>query len=320
LDVFSTIAIKLLASKLPVLRAIAQEAILCLTRTIIGSDSSSSKERVLTMMRTITERFITLRRSQVPRKWLEDVLVQRFPIFFLPSFFPILLQGIRSSTTSSFVRAELFELVGIILKRMSSFDKETQATTAEHFKTLIDTLATSVQDCIDSCSISAEKTDQPKSTKTKAQEGGTSKKLRGTLAAVKSTIDSVVRMQKDTTSLTKSLLSLKESLQKSVEFSRNTTGVSPAIAQMSEQSLQSLSRLNLEVNVEAPKLKKDKKKDVKENLVTVSSATVDEVSSEVKKTGAKKDDKKSKKRAAQEEEDVGPVIEPKSSKKNKSKK
>jgi hypothetical protein len=259
------------------LRTTAQDAILAIARAIINSDSESSQAKITEFFQAIFKKFVTMRRSQIPSKWIEEVIVNRFPQFFLPSLWEQLIGGVAATSTNAFVRNELVEMVITILKKFHSSDSKTQDALFAHFPQLIGAFVGSLDESIQSHKSSDNSNDtsnngKGKNNKKKDLQAQCVKKLRSALTGFKTTIDCVVKSKRDSKTILKSLQKARKALESAKEFAAKTQGVSPAIGQLSEQSLAQITSLigNVveETDVEQDKKqKKDKKATNKEEKV-----------------------------------------------------
>ncbi len=255
LDIIIEITMKLLSSKIQPLRVTAQETILAVARAMISSDSVSSQEKISSFFQAITKKFITMRRCQIPSKWLEEVVVNRFPQFFLPSLWSDFIGGISAPTTNAFVRNELLEMSTTILKKFQSMDSKTQDAIFTQLPQLFITLSGSIDESIKSYQSSSSAGNSKESKAKKDGQSQSMKKLRNTVTCLKTAIDSIVRAKRDLKSMDKAMHRVKSSLESAKDFSTNTVGVSPSIGQISEQSLSLLAS----VIVNKPEVRDNKK-------------------------------------------------------------
>lgn len=320
LDILITMSSKLLRSKHQPLRQLAQEASVSLARAIISSDCVSAQEKILMQFTSITEGFIHLRRSQIPSKWLEDMLSNRFPQFFLPTLWATLIEGLKSCTIT-FVRNEINDMLISLLKKWTSLTAEVQVTIFSNMKMLVDVVT---EQLASASKPSADEKDA-KANKSKDQS---SKRIRSVVASVKTIMDTVNKAKKDNNANAESIKSkaftgavekLKAELERSKTFLASTNAGNASMTAAIDQTLQSISTFQASAaasSSSSDKSNKDKKKgEKKDEAKAVAAPAV------TKSTESKGDEKKAKKDKTEDKKKAPEVeVSEKESKKSKKQK
>ncbi|RYY71889.1 hypothetical protein EON63_21370, partial [archaeon] len=114
------------------LRHVSQEYVVSLARSVSGvcvgggvqGDAHTLKhtqtvdKMYIEFVTTLLTIFITKRRSDVTGKWLDNLLITRYPTYFLPRVWGVLLTGV--STSLVYARGMVCEMVGTLIKRCGS--------------------------------------------------------------------------------------------------------------------------------------------------------------------------------------------------------
>lgn len=125
--------------KVGIVQKTAQEALLSFVRIILASDSSACHERVLTLVTNLWSTFATKRRSAIHGAWFEDLIVQRFPAFFLPSIWESIAAAV-STVKTSHTRQEMCEIVAAVLKKYVTVESSVQEDIVQGMPSLVQSL------------------------------------------------------------------------------------------------------------------------------------------------------------------------------------
>lgn len=185
-DLESTL-LPMMNSKLLPMRQVAQEIVILLTRIVIASDSEEAKTQILAFIASLVRHQGLKRRSLIPAKFLEDLLVQRFPDFTLPSLLAVLLETLVTSKVL-FTKGETSETLASVFKRYALLQPATQTIVQMHSSQLLATMAQIVETALAN---SNNNSDNNKTSKNNAT--ASAKRLRPILQHLKSIVESVLR-------------------------------------------------------------------------------------------------------------------------------
>lgn len=115
-DLISSLADLVHEKDLPQVRLAAQEMIIATTRLVAGCQQASAQQLWLEFIASLVQRLTNERRAEVNVQWLHTLVVERYPAFLLPHLWPVMVQGLQT-TSFVYARNAMAEMLGVVLKR-----------------------------------------------------------------------------------------------------------------------------------------------------------------------------------------------------------
>lgn len=189
----------MMLSKVLQIRQVAQDMIITLVRIAWASDSSAAQTIVAGIVEDLWQHFATKRHSTIPGKYLEDLLVQRFPVIFLPRFLPRLLQALID-TPLLYTKGEISEMLLSILKRFVNLETAAKDAMASHVGATIEAFAKVFASLAQTATTSTAPSSS--SSSNKKEKSFSTKRVKPLVASVKSLVELLIRSNQKSTETT----------------------------------------------------------------------------------------------------------------------
>lgn len=180
-DLTSTVSSLLVDKDLPKLRSVAQEMVVATTRLVSNCQCAPAQEHFLEFAEALLQLFVTNRRSEINSTWMQNLFTVRFPAFFLPRLWPLMVQGL--STKVVYARGVLCEMIAEVMKKGKKLDPILAVPVNKSIVELVQGLAALL------LQLSADESSEKEKDKGQALL----KHIKPVLAAIKETLDYIVQ-------------------------------------------------------------------------------------------------------------------------------
>jgi hypothetical protein len=264
----SAVLISQLTSTYGNLRQVGQSCFFVVARAIVNGDSVSAKQKLIEMTVNLAERFCKKKNSKLTSSFWEEILINRFPDFFIPILLPILVTSC-GDVAIPFIRTEICRIIGLIIKKFKSVNEQTKQIISSSIFSLMGSLTQAILQSVGDKKIKELTNIEQKVFSLPA------KRVKPIISCVKIVLDFLREKEiKTYYNIKDSLLQLKEI------FSANSQSASPVVVKMVQQ-IQSEANLLLS-NIESKNsggIKSannnsssiDSSKKIKQNLTNTSS-------------------------------------------------
>lgn len=122
-----------------VMKGIAEEILMSVTRMVLHSESVPSKQVIEKFFVSATTNFCIQRRHAFPAQIIEDAISQRFPTYFIPSVWPTLIEGLKNCTIQ-YNQSAICDLIHGVLKKSGGFDESCKSVLRDSVVTILNVL------------------------------------------------------------------------------------------------------------------------------------------------------------------------------------
>lgn len=136
--------VKQFHTKDALMKAIAEETLMSVTRMVLHSESVASKQLIVAFFIDATTNFCVRRRHGIPVQLIEDAVSQRFPTYFIPSIWPVIIEGLKDCTIL-YNQSSICDLIAAVLKKFGSFDETCKSILRDSSITILNLLCNIAQ-------------------------------------------------------------------------------------------------------------------------------------------------------------------------------
>lgn len=130
------------------MRHLSQSCILSLARVIINSDCNEAKQLLIDTIKELFTLLCSKKNGRIVPKLFEELLVHRFPDFFIPVLLNDLIDAMCEGK-SLFIKSELSKILMLVLKKSKGLEVTSKDLIKESLSKILESLLNALRQSID---------------------------------------------------------------------------------------------------------------------------------------------------------------------------